>query len=856
MANITSTISARGSKGHHTFYLKVEETATSTANNTSTVKFDFWLVDDNNWYFYGFGSQITYTVTINGTNYSGNIPDHNDETTTDIRSVSNISIPHDNNGTKTLSFSFSVSDSTSRTYTPGDASTNSSITLTTIPRASSISVASSLTITNPSNNLTLGITSKANYYHRAWYKIDTGSETELTLENNGYVATTSKNFNLAHSLILAKMPTITAGKLTIRVQTYSNSTRTTAIGDSVSATCNVTIDTSSVKPTLSIGTVSTSAQPLSGYAVFGYSTLSLANVTSAVMTNSGATSVSVTAKIEGYSGASIATGTLTNPSNATITSNVLPSATTNLAANTLKFVVTSTDSRGARTTAEKYYTAIIYGYSKPNATLVAYRTNTISSTTSDGAGGYIYVKTVSGSVTNIPSSSNNANTMTMTGTYSGGLSGSIAQGDHKILAITSSATLTLVVTDKVGGSTTAVVSIGNATFPIILRDNGSGTVGVGFGTFPDGGKFQSALPIQAGVSSQTSLPNAGYWIHDTRNVEVTSATGDKQANFFFLMTGGGNTMPASGWWSLLHMRGWTGGYSSWELAGPADNADNRTTPLYVRGSNKNTDWGSWRQIYDSSNPPTSVANATRATNATYTDWTETNPSALTNYYLPFGSGYSTNTSNRGLLSNNGLMYRTRQGTTSAVGYSILNLGNSTATGTAGNKMGVLRIYASDTTFTDIYAQGGGNGYTAYLPKLPANSYLESSKSIWAETLTGGNTATINASGYSRIRVYALTWGVQHIFEIDLSDAGKALSGHGLTDSSYPFQGGSVVVHRDGAGTTGGSIMYYSVSCKVSSDKKTLWVTSIGYSSLGTSFNAFTTRNGNNEYYVYRVDGIV
>jgi len=60
-------------------------------------------------------------------------------------------------------------------------------------------------------------------------------------------------------------------------------------------------------------------------------------------------------------------------------------------------------------------------------------------------------------------------------------------------------------------------------------------------------------------------------------------------------------MPNTQWWSGIHVRGWNGGYSSWELVGPAGNVDQRTTPLYIKTSNINTDWGEWRPILDSYN---------------------------------------------------------------------------------------------------------------------------------------------------------------------------------------------------------------------------------------------------------------
>lgn len=85
---------------------------------------------------------------------------------------------------------------------------------------------------------------------------------------------------------------------------------------------------------------------------------------------------------------------------------------------------------------------------------------------------------------------------------------------------------------------------------------------------------------------------------------------------------------------------------------------------------------------------TSATSATSATNATNAYVTATNPTSGTTYYPPFVSG----TGNQGLKQNDGLKYLSLQGTTSANGYSILRLGNTTSSGTVGNKYGALDIY--------------------------------------------------------------------------------------------------------------------------------------------------------------------
>ena len=108
------------------------------------------------------------------------------------------------------------------------------------------------------------------------------------------------------------------------------------------------------------------------------------------------------------------------------------------------------------------------------------------------------------------------------------------------------------------------------------------------------GKLTPAA-IGAAASSHT---HSTLSVIDRRSAAMTIQK-DKTIEAFFTNNG----TPNSNWWAGIHVSGWTGGYSSWEIVGPSHNADQRTTPLYVRTSNINSAWGSWRQIYDSSNKP-------------------------------------------------------------------------------------------------------------------------------------------------------------------------------------------------------------------------------------------------------------
>ena len=116
-----------------------------------------------------------------------------------------------------------------------------------------------------------------------------------------------------------------------------------------------------------------------------------------------------------------------------------------------------------------------------------------------------------------------------------------------------------------------------------------------------GGTLTGNLTL--GSSTQSTLPNCGITVHDIRSVNVPASgfnTNGRLVNFYFHSS----DTPDTKWWSIMHVKGWTNDYCSWELAGTAHNDDARTRPLYVRTSNAGTAWGSWRKIYDSSNKPT------------------------------------------------------------------------------------------------------------------------------------------------------------------------------------------------------------------------------------------------------------
>lgn len=144
------SITANGSNGHHKFTLTVTENSTSSTNNTSSVSFSFVIAPiQTSWNWEQWGANITYTVTVNGTQYTGSIANYDGYSSVTLKSGS-LTVGHNTDGSKSISYSFSVSDTSGQSYTCGNASGSDSMALTNIPRYLSINTFDITSITETS----------------------------------------------------------------------------------------------------------------------------------------------------------------------------------------------------------------------------------------------------------------------------------------------------------------------------------------------------------------------------------------------------------------------------------------------------------------------------------------------------------------------------------------------------------------------------------------------------------------------------------------------------------------------------------------------------------------------------------
>jgi hypothetical protein len=128
-------------------------------------------------------------------------------------------------------------------------------------------------------------------------------------------------------------------------------------------------------------------------------------------------------------------------------------------------------------------------------------------------------------------------------------------------------------------------------------------------------------------------------------------------------------------------------------------------------------------------------NADTATNSTYSKIALTNPSSGTWYY-PTWVTEKTNNSNCKHNVNDGLRYFSLEGTESANGRAIMSLGNSTASGTAGNKYGAIRIYSGNTGYIDLKASDTTSNTTHTFPST-GGTILNSGTTSFTQSLTSG-----------------------------------------------------------------------------------------------------------------------
>ena len=263
MATYTST------SGNYKTTLTVTETATSIPNNTSTLSWSLKVERIGGASQYGVhnANQCPWSVSINGSRVGSGTFSYDFRYTGsyNLGSGNNVTIAHNNDGTKTGVAVSGTVDLDNSPYVEV-MTASGTIDLTAIPRASDISLSvGSYNVTSSSGNaFTYTITAKStSFYNRLRYTLGSTNYT-------GSGSTGSRSGNFTNAELLSSLPTATSGSLTAYVDTATDSGFTNIIGTN-SVSIPISINTSYIKPSLTLQNLSVNSSPISGYAVAGYS---------------------------------------------------------------------------------------------------------------------------------------------------------------------------------------------------------------------------------------------------------------------------------------------------------------------------------------------------------------------------------------------------------------------------------------------------------------------------------------------------------------------------------------------------------------------------------------------------------
>lgn len=339
-------LTKNGANGHHKFTLTVTETSYSIENNTSVVSFSLKISKVQSGYDYNWGtnnaSAYTEIVNINGTTYTAHNGKYDGSSTTTYISGTQ-TITHDSDGSKTITCSFSVDDKTGKSYTSGDASASGTLTLTTIPRASSFNASSYSGTLGTSMNITY-TSASGSFNHTLLLDL---SSTTIGSNNTSGTFTWTPAYTLASNNINSKT---LSGTLTLI--TYNGATE---LGRKTAPITLTMPNNSTMQPTMTLAKTDVNSYSTRfGAYVYSKSILQL-QPTASFKYNATLGSVTYTIKKENSSGEVLASGTYSTITYYRYTTNYV---------GTLYIEVSVSDSRGF--TKQVTSSVSVVAYSPPN----------------------------------------------------------------------------------------------------------------------------------------------------------------------------------------------------------------------------------------------------------------------------------------------------------------------------------------------------------------------------------------------------------------------------------------------------------------------------------------------------------
>lgn len=124
-------------RNYYTVTMDVREFETSTSGNWSKVGITLWIASKNASYSTS-SSTPAYKLWVDGELWKGKLPSSLSSNSTKTFFTANKIIYHNGDGSKSINFSFNISGGGSSSYIPRDMSASGSLTLTKIPRYTTI----------------------------------------------------------------------------------------------------------------------------------------------------------------------------------------------------------------------------------------------------------------------------------------------------------------------------------------------------------------------------------------------------------------------------------------------------------------------------------------------------------------------------------------------------------------------------------------------------------------------------------------------------------------------------------------------------------------------------------------------
>ena len=457
----------------------------------------------------------TATSTIDGTSENFTTSSINHKPNTSYRRLvytQSKEVKHNDDGTKQISISASFPfNLTSSNYEyVGTLNASETVTLDSIPRASTIS---SFNFTNGYINQGFDITISSkvsSYYHDIHLYIPDISGVGIDLINSSVGrkqgGTHHINFSAEQLQTLYNaMPTITSSKFTVYVRTYTSETSSIAIGDWVTAsnTGNIPV---TLKPSVTLSSVIASGG-LNGYYIQSKTSMKL---TASGSAGQGSYIVSYTFKGINITSSYNTTTTIKTSS----TSYSLTTATIN-SDGTLKYEVMVQDARGR--TASAQISIYVYTYAKPQIISASVQRCT-SDGVIDSSGTYAkYIVDSTYSPININNTINNPRTVTVSYSFDGGntysseiIIQSNSDTSNSISGIynseqfdtASSYKIKFTIKDSYGATHSLVANLSTAERIINIKPNGKG---IGFGTISEENGIETPWNIKFKGSEEKGI---------------------------------------------------------------------------------------------------------------------------------------------------------------------------------------------------------------------------------------------------------------------------------------------------------------------------------------------------------------